>query len=163
MGYFNKNNSFLELTKNQKASLLSHLKCFVKKYKGLCAQEILDEFIEDETYWQDVGNVHFEWIFEYFEKDSFLDEVKMYIKDLLYETEQKERQKPFLEAQKQKAKEMRKKAQEFKMSKTPPTKKQLYYYKKLCERYKIEQVDLSEKSRLDLRNMIDKILKDFSE
>ena len=53
---------------------------------------------------------------------------------------------------------MRKQAQEFKMSKDAPTKKQLYYYEKICKKYNIAQKETENLSRLDLRNMIDEIL-----
>ena len=42
------------------------------------------------------------------------------------------------------------------MSKEAPTKKQLYYYERLCKKYNIEQVEL--KSKLEARDMIDKII-----
>ena len=63
-------------------------------------------------------------------------------------------------AQKQIMKEQRKKASELKMSKEKPTKKQIYYYDKLCKQYNIKQEEISEKSRLDLKNIIGKILYD---
>ena len=42
------------------------------------------------------------------------------------------------------------------MSKEPPTKKQLYYYERLCKKYNIEKIELS--SKLEAKNMIDKII-----
>ena len=45
---------------------------------------------------------------------------------------------------------------EVKMSKEPPTKKQLYYYNRLCKKYDIEKVDLT--SKLEARDLIDKII-----
>ena len=44
------------------------------------------------------------------------------------------------------------------MSKEKPTKKQLYYYDKLCKRYSIEKKDVEELSKLDMRNEIESIL-----
>ena len=44
------------------------------------------------------------------------------------------------------------------MSKEAPTKKQLYYYDKLCKIYNIEKKDVEELSKLDLRNEIERIL-----
>lgn len=160
MTYFNKNNAFLELSKTQKSSLLAHLKLFVKKHSDLNVQSVLDEFIEEEYYYKEVGNPNFEWIFEYFEKDSFINELKNYIHFLLFNLEQKEKQKPFLEEQKKRAKEIKKQAQEFKMSKMPPTAKQIYYYEKLCKSHNIEKQSTQNLSRLDLKNMINKILED---
>ena len=43
--------------------------------------------------------------------------------------------------QKEYAKEQRKKAQEFKMSKLKPTKKQLFYYEKITKAHNIEKKD----------------------
>ena len=49
------------------------------------------------------------------------------------------------------------------MSKELPTKKQLYYYEKLCKRYNLEIKNVEELSKLDLRNEIDRILNEYSE
>ena len=160
--YYLKNTLFLDLTKNQKASLFSFLRSFVKKHSDKNAAEILDLFIDDEQYYFEVENPHFEWIIPFFESEQFLKELVLVInenKKLLY---QKELQKPFVEKQKQLAKEQRKKASEFKMSKELPTKKQLYYYEKLCKQYRIIQKDTSEMSRLDLKNIIGEILDEHS-
>ncbi len=158
--YYLKNTLFLDLTKNQKASLFSFLKSFVKKYQKKSIDDILDLFIEEEQYYYEVQNPHFEWIIELFENEQFIKELKILIKENLKQLEIKEAQKPFLEKQKQIMKEQRKKASELKMSKEKPTKKQIYYYDKLCKQYNIKQEDISEKSRLDLKNIIGKILDD---
>jgi hypothetical protein len=42
------------------------------------------------------------------------------------------------------------------MSKEAPTKKQLYYYDKLCKKYNIDKIELT--SKLEARNEIDKII-----
>jgi hypothetical protein len=47
------------------------------------------------------------------------------------------------------------------MSKEAPTKKQLYYYEKLCKKYNIEKMELG--SKLEARNEIDKIIKEHNE
>lgn len=158
--YYLKNTLFLDLTKNQKASLFSFLKSFVKKHNNKTTDEILSLFIEDEQYYFEQNNPHFEWIIAEFEKDKFLKELKTFINENKKQLEIKEAQRPFLEKQKAYAKEQRKKASEFKMSKEPPTKKQLYYYDKLCEKYKLEKVDTNNLSRLDLKNLIGKIIED---
>ena len=49
------------------------------------------------------------------------------------------------------------------MSKEAPTKKQLYYYDKLCKRYNLEKKETENLSKLDLRNEIDRILNEYSE
>lgn len=159
--YYLKNLLFNNLTKNQKASLFSFLKSFTKKHNEKSTEEILELFIEDEEYYKNVENPHFEWIIELFENDNFLKELKTLIKENKKLLEIKEKQKPFLEKQKQLAKEERKRASEFRMSKEKPTKKQLYYYDKLCKKYHIEKIELGEKSKLDLRNMIEEILEKY--
>ena len=140
--------------------MFGFLKSFVKKHKEKNVEEILDLFIEDEQYYYEVKNPHFEWIIELFESEKFIKELKTLIQENLKQLEIKETQKPFIEKQKQFAKEQRKKASEFKMSKEPPTKKQIYYYDKLCKQYKIEKENTDNLSRLDLKNMIGKILED---
>ena len=57
-------------------------------------------------------------------------------------------------------KEQRKKAAYFKLSKEEPTKQQLYYYDKLCQKYKLDKKDTNDLSRLDLKNLIGKIIED---
>ena len=46
------------------------------------------------------------------------------------------------------------------MSKESPTKKQLYYYDKLCKKYNLEKKELT--SKLEARNEIDKILNEHT-
>ena len=156
--YYLKNTLFLDLTKNQKASLIGFLKSFVKKHSDKNTAEILDLFIDDEQYYFEVENPHFEWIVPLFDEEKFLKELSILIKENKKLLELKEKQRPFIEKQKLIAKEQRQKATEFQMSKAPPTKKQIYYYNKLCEKYNIEKENITEKSKLDLKNMIGKIL-----
>lgn len=155
-----KNTLFLNLTKNQKASLMSFLKSFTKKHNEKSAQEIINLFIEDETYYFEQKNPHFEWIIGEFEKESFLKEIEKYILAIKKDLDMKEAQKPFLEKQKALMKEQRKKQQNFIMSKQPPTKKQLFYYEKLCKQHKIEPKETNGLSRLDLKEMISEILEE---
>lgn len=158
--YYLKNSLFLDLTKNQKASLFSFLKSFVKKHAEKSNEEILELFMEDEQYYFEMSNPHFEWIIERFEEDKFLKELSVLIKENKNQIKLKEAQKPFLDKQKELAKVQRKKAAEFNMSKEKPTQKQLYYYDKLCKQYKIEKEDVASLSKLDLKNMIGKIIDD---
>ena len=46
------------------------------------------------------------------------------------------------------------------MSKEEPTKKQLYYYDKLCKKYNLNKVILT--SKLQARDEIDKIIQEHS-
>ena len=85
-------------------------------------EDILDKFIEEENYYFEINNPHFEFIIEYLENEDFIREFKLFAKAVFEEMKYKELQKPIIEAQKAKAKEFRKKAQDFKMSKMKPTK-----------------------------------------
>ena len=126
--FIQKNNIFLELTKNQKSFLVSYLKNYTKKNEANSTSEILYSFIDDETYYFEIGNPHFEWIIPMLEQQKFLDELKCLIAQYKFQLEQKERQRPFLEKQKEFAKRERKKQQEYKLSKELPTEKQIKYY-----------------------------------
>ena len=46
------------------------------------------------------------------------------------------------------------------MSKDAPTKKQLYYYEKLCKKYNLEKKELT--SKLEARDEIERILNEHS-
>ena len=156
--FYIKQNLFLYLTPRQKSQLLSFLKSFVKKHSNLCVEDILDKFIEEENYYFEINNPHFEFIIEYLENEDFIREFKLFAKAAFEEMKYKELQKPIIEAQKAKAKEFRKKAQDFKMSKMKPTKKQLYYYEKVAKAHGITMNDTTNASRLDLRNWIMEII-----
>ena len=69
-----KNSIFLELDKTQKSALCNFLRALVKKSPSLCAEEILDKFLEDERYYFNVGNPHFEFLKDFIEKNSFQQE-----------------------------------------------------------------------------------------
>lgn len=158
-----KSQIFLSLTKVQKTALCRTLLSYAKKYfRKLSVDEIFGKFIEDETYYNEVQNPHFEWIIPFFENEEFLNELKLYLKECSKLLELKEAQKPYLEKQKDFAKQQRKILQEQKMAKQPPTKKQLCYYKKLCKNKGVEPVDERELSKLDFKNMISKMLEDKS-
>ncbi len=158
--FIQKNNLFTALSKNQKSSLISFLKNFTKKNNHLSEAELLDLFIEDENYYFEVGNPHFEWILDWFENEKFLKEIKYLISQYKNQIVQKEKQKPFLEKQKLYMKEQRKKLQELKLSKEKPTEKQLKYYDRLCKKYSLVKLDTENLSKLDLKTMISKILED---
>ena len=156
--FYIKQNLFLYLTPRQKSQLLSFLKSFVKKHSNLSVEDILDKFIEEENYYSEINNPHFEFILDYLEDEDFMREFKIFAKSVFEEMKYKETQKPIIEAQKAKAKKYRKKAQDFKMSKMKPTKKQLYYYEKVARAHGIAMKDVSNASRLDLRDWIMEII-----
>lgn len=157
-----KNSIFLYLTPRQKSQLLGTLKAYFLKFPALSALDLIDKFFEDEKYYLEIDNPHFEFMKDYFEDEQFYNDLKKYFDFLFYEKEQKKQMEPYLEKQKQIAKELRKKAQEFKMSKLKPTKKQLYYYDKITKNHNLEKKDVQNASRLDLRNWIMEILDEYS-
>ena len=100
---------------------------------------------------------------DYINEKSFLQDTEDYIKECNKYYEYKEKQRPIIEANKEFEKKKRKFLQEVKMSKEAPTKKQLYYYDRLCKKYSIEKKDVEELSKLDLRNEIESILNEHSD
>lgn len=157
-----KSTLFLYLTPRQKSGLLGTIKAYVLNHPELSSEDLIYKFLDDEKYYLDIENPHFEFMKDYLEDDNFSRELKTYINFLKYEQEQKEKMKPYIEKQKAYQKELRKKAQDFKMSKLPPTKKQLYYYDKLVKNHHLEKKDVQGASRLDLKNWITEIIDEFS-
>lgn len=153
-----KNILFLYLTPRQKSQLLGTLKAYHKKFIDLSNLDIIDKFLEDEKYYIEIENPHFEFLKDYFEDDLFLKELKKYFDFLSFQNEQLKQMEPYLQKQKELLKIQRKKAQEFKMSKLPPTKKQLFYYDKITKSHNIEKKDTTSASRLDLKNWIMEII-----
>lgn len=152
-----KSSLFLYLTSRQKSQLLGTLKSYSKKFE-LNSEELAYKFLEDEKYYLDIENPHFEFVKDYLEDDLFFKELKKFFDFCAFEKRQKELMEPYLDKQKQIAKEMRKRAQEFKMSKLKPTKKQLLYYEKITKAHNVTKKDTENASRLDLRNWIMEIL-----
>ena len=157
-----KNKIFLGLSKPQKSALCNFLRALVKKSPNFCAQNLLEKFIEDEEYYFNIKNPHFEFLKEFLFDDNFQNECLMYIQECRKYYDYKESQKPLIEKQKQFEKQKRAFLQEVKMSKENPTKKQLYYYERLCKKYSINKKDTKDLSKLDLKNMISEILDEYS-
>lgn len=158
-----KSQIFLNLDKTQKSGLCNYIRALVKQNPGLSAEEVLNKFTEDEKYYLELNASRFPFLAEFINEDSFLNDTILYIRECKKYYEYKEKQKPLIEAQKEFEKKKRKFLQEVKMSKEAPTKKQLYYYERLCKRFSIEKKDTNELSRLDLRNEIDRILNEYSD
>lgn len=157
--FYIKSQIFLSLSKVQKTSLCKTFAALAKKhYSKLDDDAILERFAEDEKYYAEIGNPHFEWVLPLLDDEKFLNDAKKFLKEARKELEKKEREKPFLEKQKLYAKEQKKLAQENLMKKQPPTKKQLYYYEKLCKQHRLEQASTEGLSRLDLKTLIGDIL-----
>ncbi len=153
-----KNILFLYLTPRQKSQLLGTLKSYSKKFPSLSTEELAYKFLEDEKYYLDIENPHFEFVKDYLEDDIFFKELKKFFDYCAWEKRQKELLEPYLDKQKEQAKILRKKAQEYKMSKLKPTKKQLLYYEKITKAHNVEKKDTQNASRLDLRNWIMEII-----
>lgn len=153
-----KNIIFLYLTPRQKSQLLGTLKSYSKKFSSLSTEELAYKFLEDEKYYLDIENPHFEFVKDYLEDDIFLKDLKKFFEYCAWEKRQKELLEPYLDKQKEQAKILRKKAQEYKMSKMKPTKKQLLYYEKIIKAHNVEKKDTQNASRLDLRNWIMEII-----
>lgn len=157
-----KSKIFLELTKTQKTALCNFLRALTKQKlnEGVNVEleVILQKFIDDERYYFEINSPHFEFLKDFLDDEKFISEVKLYIKECKKYYDYKKSQAPLIQAQKEFEKKKRKFLQEVKMSKELPTKKQLYYWEKLCKRYNIEKKDTGGLSKLDLKNLINGIL-----
>ena len=155
-----KNQIYQDMTKNQKSALCNFLRALVKKSPELSVDDILDKFLEDEKYYLEINNPHFEFLEDYLDSNKFLEETVLYLKECRKYYDYKKKQEPIIQAQKEYEKKKRAFLREVKMSKEPPTKKQIYYYEKLCKTYNLEKQEL--KSKLQARDEIDRIIKEYS-
>ena len=152
---------YLDFTKNQKSALCNYLRAEVKKNPDFLSDEIWNKFVYDEKYYLELGCSRFEFLKNILDEDWFKSDTLKYIKKCKKYYEYKEKQRPIIEANKAYEKQKRAFLREVKMSKEPPTKKQLYYYEKLCKKYGLEKRELT--SKLDAKNEIDKILTEYSQ
>ncbi|MDO5307670.1 MAG: hypothetical protein Q4E83_07915 [bacterium] len=153
-----KNRIYLNFDKTQKSAICNYLRAIVKQNLNLTYSEILDKFLEDEKYYLRQKASRFPFLENIIDETDFISDTTLYIKECIKYYQYKEKQRPIIEANKLFEKKKRKFLQEVKMSKEKPTKKQLYYYDKLCKRYSIEKKDVEELSKLDMRNEIESIL-----
>lgn len=158
-----KNRIYPTFDKTQKSGVCNYLRALVKQNLELSSEELLEKFLEDERYYLELNASRFPFLKEYINEHDFLKDTKDYIYECKKYYEYKEKQRPIIEAQKEFEKKKRKFLQEVKMSKEIPTKKQLYYYDKLCKKYSIEKKDVEELSKLDLRNEIERILNEHTD
>lgn len=147
---------YLDFTKNQKSALCGFLRALVKKSPELTEEEILDKFLEDERYYLEINSSRFEFLADVIDDSQFLKDTGLFIRECRKYYDYKKKQEPVIQAQKEFEKKKRKFLQEVKMGKEEPTKKQLYYYEKLCKKYGLEKKELA--SKLEARNEIDRIL-----
>lgn len=149
---------YLDLTKNQKSALCNYLRAMVKKNPNQTWEDLWDNFYSDEKYYLELNCSRFEFLKEKLDDFEFKNDTEKYLKECIKYYEYKQKQRPIIEANKEFEKKKRKFLQEVKMSKQPPTKKQLYYYEKLCKKYSIQPQELA--SKLDARNEIDRIIEE---
>ena len=157
-----KNRIFLDFDKTQKSGICNNIRALVKQNLDLACSEIFDKFIEDEKYYLELNSSRFPFLQDYINDDKFLKDLDLYIRECKKYYEYKEAQRPYIEKQKEFEKQKRKFLQEVKMSKEIPTKKQIYYYDKLCKKYGIQKKDVEFLSKLDLRDEIESILNEFA-
>ena len=158
-----KNRIYLNFDKTQKSAVCNNLRAMVKQNLYLSASELLYKFLENEKYYLELNTSRFPFLADFINDNQFLKDTEDYIKECIKYYKYKEQQRPIIEAQKEFDKKKRKFLQEVKMSKEAPTKKQLYYYDRLCKKYSIEKKDTEELSKLDLRNEIERILNEHSD
>lgn len=151
---------YLDFTKNQKSALCNYLRALVKKSPEWTVDEAWESFVADEKYYLELNCSRFEFLAEIIDEEWFKSDTIKYLKECKKYYDYKEKQRPIIEANKEFEKKKRKFLQEVKMSKEPPTKKQLYYYDRLCKKYGIEKKELE--SKLEARNEIDKIITEHS-
>ena len=146
-----KSKVFNYLSGSQKSELCHYISKFVKKHFGKSTEEIADFFIEEEQYYLDLDSSRHPWIVDHLDDEGFYKDIRLCIKDNQKKCEIKEKQKPFVEKAKAIQKEMRHQAREWKMSKEPPTKSQVSYYKALCKKFGIKpDFDAEQSSKLAL-------------
>lgn len=161
-----KNRIYLNFDKTQKSAVCNYLRAIVKQSinsENCSVENILNKFIEDEKYYLELNASRFPFLGEVIDDNQFLKDTEDYVKECIKYYEYKEKQRPIIEAQKEFEKKKRKFLQEVKMSKEKPTKKQLYYYDRLCKKYSIEKKNVEELSKLDLRDEIERILNEHSD
>jgi len=160
-----KSKVFNYLTSSQKSELCHYISKFTKKHSGKSTDDILNLLVEEEKYYLEIDSSRHPWIGDYLDDETFYKDLALYIKEIQCKLNYQEKQKPYLEKQKEYQKEQRKIARNRKMSKQPPTQKQVSYYKALCRKLDIDikTIDLENASRLDLKNALDAILNEEGE
>ncbi len=155
-----KSQIYQDMTKTQKSALCNFLRALVKKSSQMSVDDIFDKFLEDEKYYFEINNPHFEFLENYLDNEKFLEETILYLKECRKYYDYKKKQEPVIQAQKEFEKKKRAFLKEVKMSKETPTKKQIYYYDRLCKKYNIEKKEFA--SKLEARDEIDRIIKSYS-
>ena len=151
---------FNYLTKVQKSDLCHFIASFVKKDFDKDTDELAEKFVEDLQYYIEIKSTRFPFLDQFIDEPDFLKDLKLYIKECQKKFKYKEKLRPLYEEQKALIKVQQKKVKEYKMAKEMPTRAQISYYKKLCQKYSVEKpLDMNTASKLDFRNAIEAILK----
>lgn len=158
--YVIKSQIYLTMTKTQKSALCNFLRALVKKSSNLSVDYIFYKFLDDERYYFEISNPHFEFLKDYLEDEQFLSDTKLYLKECRKYYDYKKKQEPIIQAQKEYEKKKREFLREIKMKNEAPTKKQLYYYERLCKKYNIEKKELI--SKFEAKNEIERIINEYS-
>lgn len=164
--YSTKQRIYTYFDKTQKSALCSFLRSFVsvevKNTENITPQMIFEKFMEEQEYYFKLELPKFPFLKDYIDNENFLSETKEFIVACKKYYDYKKSQAPLIAKQKEYDKQKRKYLQELKMSKEPPTKKQLYYYERLCKKYNIEKKDTTLLSKLDLKNELERIIDEHS-
>ena len=157
-----KSHIYQSFDKTQKTAICNYIRALVKQNLNLTCSELMNKFFEDEKYYLELKSSRFPFLEDIIDEDWFYKDTHLYINECKKYYAYKETQRPFIEKQKEFERKKRKFLQEVKMSKEEPTKKQLYYYDKLCKKYSLEKKDIENLSKLDLKNEIERILNEYS-
>lgn len=93
------------MTKTQKSALCNFLRALVKKSPQMSVEDIYDKFVEDERYYLEINNPHFEFLEDYLDSDKFMEESILYLKECRKYYDYKKKQEPIIQAQKEFEKE----------------------------------------------------------
>ena len=154
---------YLDLDKTQKSALCNFLRALVKQNLETSVSDLFDKFVEDEEYYLQVKASRFPFLEDILYDETFRSDTILYLKECKKYYDYKKSQAPLIAKQKEFEKQKRKFLQDVKMSKEAPTKKQLYYYDRLCKKYSIEKKNVEELSKLDIRDEIERILNEHSD
>jgi hypothetical protein len=146
------------LSKNQKSSFVSYVKIFTKKNYKDDNEHVFLKIHDELLYFLNIGLLRYEFIFEFLDDPLFKKDVLKLIDSTISKEQYKEKQKPYYEKQKIYLKQKRKQATEWRQSIQKPTDKQVSYYFSLCKKANIVPLELTNKSKLDLKNMIASLL-----
>ena len=83
------------MTKNQKSALCNFLRALVKKSPEFSVEDIYDKFVEDERYYFEINNPHFEFLEDYLDDEKFYSDTMLYLKECRKYYDYKKKAYPF--------------------------------------------------------------------